>query len=207
MESAGFHYTLDIPAGTPDCTVVLLHGSGRMEDDLISFGRTVFPKSVLYAPRGAVPWENGFAFFRRKPHRQLDIDDLRHQAVVLCRFLNFVAQQTGQRPILVGYSNGAIMAAETVCQDRHLSKAAILLRPLSPRKDRPLPSLAGYPILLLAGACDDRRHPSDAPHFAEQLASAGADVVLETIDTGHGWAEDAVDERLSRQWLARGSIA
>lgn len=207
MESAGFHYKLDIPAETPDCAVVLLHGSGRTEDDLISFGRAVFPKGVLYAPRGAVPWENGFAFFRRKPDRQLDIDDLKHQAARLCRFFTMVFQQTGQRPFLVGYSNGAIIAAETICQDRHLSKGTILLRPLSPRKDQSFPSLAGYPILLLAGVRDDRRQPSDAPDLAEQLASAGAEVVLETIKTGHGWAEDAADERLSRQWLARGLIA
>ncbi|WP_454700546.1 alpha/beta hydrolase [Agrobacterium burrii] len=203
MENAGFHYKLDIPAETPDCAVVLLHGSGRTEEDLISFGRATFPNGVLYAPRGAVPWENGFAFFRRKPDRQLDIDDLKHQAARLCRFVTFVFQKTGQKPVLVGYSNGAIIAAETICQDRHQSKGAILLRPLSPRDEQPLPNLAGYPILLLAGTRDDRRHPSDAPHLAEQLASAGAEVVLETIDAGHGWAEDAMDERLSRQWLAR----
>ncbi|CAH0160930.1 alpha/beta hydrolase [Agrobacterium fabrum] len=203
MESAGFHYKLDIPAGTPDCAIVLLHGSGRTEDDLISFGRAVFPTGALYAPRGAVAWENGFAFFRRKPDRELDIDDLKHQATRLCHFVAFVFQQTGRRPILVGYSNGAIIAAETICQAHHLSKGAILLRPLSPRKDQSLPNLAGYPVLLLAGASDDRRHPSDAPHLSEQLTSAGADAVLETINTGHGWAEDAADERLSRQWLAR----
>lgn len=203
MESAGFHYKLDIPARTPDCAIVLLHGSGRTEDDLISFGRAVFPTGALYAPRGAVAWENGFAFFRRKPDRELDIDDLKHQATRLCHFVAFVFQQTGRRPILVGYSNGAIIAAETICQAHHLSKGAILLRPLSPRKDQSLPNLAGYPVLLLAGASDDRRHPSDAPHLSEQLTSAGADAVLETINTGHGWAEDAADERLSRQWLAR----
>ncbi|AAK86908.1 phospholipase [Agrobacterium tumefaciens] len=207
MESAGFHYKLDIPAGTPDCAIVLLHGSGRTEDDLISFGRAVFPTGALYAPRGAVAWENGFAFFRRKPDRELDIDDLKHQATRLCHFVAFVFQQTGRRPILVGYSNGAIIAAETICQAHHLSKGAILLRPLSPRKDQSLPNLAGYPVLLLAGASDDRRHPSDAPHLSEQLTSAGADAVLETINTGHGWAEDAADERLSRQWLARLPIA
>ncbi|SOD58982.1 hypothetical protein SAMN05216595_4581 [Rhizobium sp. AN6A] len=132
MESAGFHYKLHIPVGSPDCAVVLLHGSGRTEEDLASFGRAVFPNGILYAPRGVVPWENGFAFFRRKPDRQLDIDDLKHQAGGLCRFIEFVFQQTGQRPFLVGYSNGAIIAAETICQNRHLSRGAILLRPLSP---------------------------------------------------------------------------
>ncbi|WLD97694.1 alpha/beta hydrolase [Agrobacterium leguminum] len=207
MESAGFHYKLDIPAKTPDCAVVLLHGSGRTEDDLISFGRSVFPNGVLYAPRGAVPWENGFAFFRRKPDRKLDIDDLKHRATSLCQFIDFVFHETGQRPLLVGYSNGAIIAAETICLNRNLSRGAILLRPLSPRTHQALPNLSGYPILLLASAYDERRHPTDAPHLANQLASAGADVVLQTVNTGHGWAEDAADERLSRQWAASEPIA
>ena len=100
MENAGFHYELHTPAGSPDCVVVLLHGSGRTEDDLVSFGRTVFPDGVLFALRGAVPWEDGFAFFRRKPDRQLDVDDLKHHAESLCRFFDFVFQETGQRPFL-----------------------------------------------------------------------------------------------------------
>lgn len=137
----------------------MLHGSGRTEDDLILFGRAVFPNSVLYAPRGTVSWENGFAFFRRKPDRQLDTDDLKHRATSLCQFIDFVFHETGQRPLLVGYSNGAIIAAETICLNRNLSKGAILLRPLSPRTDQALPNLSGYPILLLAGAYDERRHP------------------------------------------------
>lgn len=165
-----------------------------------------FPR-VRYMRRGARFPGRMVSHFRRKPDRELDIDDLKHQATRLCGFVAFVCQQTAQEPLLVGYSNGAIVAAETMCQAHHLSKGAILLRPLSPRKDQPLPNLAGYPVLLLAGVNDDRRHPSDAPHLAEQLVSAGADAVLETINTGHGWAEDAADERLSRRWLARGLIA
>lgn len=201
MESSGFHYKLDIPPGPADGAVVLLHGSGRTEDDLISFGRSVFPNGILYAPRGGVPWEKGFAFFRRKPDRQLDIDDLKHQAARLCLFIDFVFRQTGQRPFLVGYSNGAIIAAETICQNRDLSRGAILLRPLSPRNDERFPALTDYPALLLAGAYDDRRHSDDAPHLADQFATTGANVVLKTIATDHGWAAEGADERLSRQWL------
>lgn len=67
MENAGFRYKLDPPASDPDCAVVLLHGSGQTEDDLVSFGRSVFPNGILFAPRGAIPWEDGFTFFRRMP--------------------------------------------------------------------------------------------------------------------------------------------
>ncbi|KQR35434.1 phospholipase [Rhizobium sp. Leaf155] len=202
MNDAGFQYELALPSGTADCVVVLLHGSGRDENDLLAFGRAVFPNAVLYALRGAVPWENGYAFFRRKPDRQIDVDDLKAQATRLCMFMDFVIRQTGQTPFLVGYSNGAIMAAEVLCQNGSLAQGAILLRPLSPRKHEELPSLSGVPVLLLAAKHDERRAENDARDLADQFISAGADVRLEMLAGGHGWAEDAADEKLSRQWLA-----
>ncbi|WP_313557910.1 alpha/beta hydrolase [Agrobacterium cavarae] len=202
MNDAGFQYELALPSGTADCVVVLLHGSGRDENDLLAFGRAVFPNAVLYALRGAVPWENGYAFFRRKPDRQIDVDDLKAQATRLCMFMDFVIRQTGQTPFLVGYSNGAIMAAEVLCQNGSLAQGAILLRPLSPRKHEELPSLSGVPVLLLAARHDERRAENDARDLADQFTSAGADVRLEMLEGGHGWAEDAADQKLSHQWLA-----
>ncbi|KQM35152.1 phospholipase [Rhizobium sp. Leaf68] len=202
MNDAGFQYELALPSGTADCVVVLLHGSGRDENDLLAFGRAVFPNAVLYALRGAVPWENGYAFFRRKPDRQIDADDLKAQATRLCMFMDFVIHQTGQTPFLVGYSNGAIMAAEVLCQNGSIARGAILLRPLSPRRHEELPSLSGFPVLLLAARQDERRAKNDARDLADQFISAGADVRLEMLEGGHGWAEDAADEKLSRQWLA-----
>ena len=201
MYDDGFEYTLDSPDGTADCAVVLLHGSGRDENDLLAFGRAVFPIAVLYALRGAIPWENGFAFFRRTPDRRLDVDDLKAQAAQLCTFVDFVIQQTGQRPFVIGYSNGAIIAAELLCQDCSLLQGAILLRPLSPRRKEDLPSLTGFPVLLLAASHDERREPNDAQDLADQFVAAGADARLEIVDGGHGWAQDSADEKLSRQWL------
>ncbi|MDP9570480.1 UNVERIFIED_ORG: phospholipase/carboxylesterase [Agrobacterium larrymoorei] len=202
MNDAGFQYELALPSGTADCVVVLLHGSGRDENDLLAFGRAVFPNAVLYALRGAVPWENGYAFFRRKPDLQIDVDDLKAQATRLCMFMDFVIRQTGQTPFLVGYSNGAIMAAEVLCQNGSMARGAILLRPLSPRRHEELPSLSRFPVLLLAAKHDERRAENDPRDLADQFISAGADVRLEMLEGGHGWAEDAADEKLSRQWLA-----
>jgi len=202
MNDAGFQYELAVPSGTADCVVVLLHGSGRDENDLLAFGRAVFPNAVLYALRGAVPWESGYAFFRRKPDRQIDVDDLKAQATRLCMFMDFVIRQTGQTPFLVGYSNGAIMASEVLCQNGSMARGAILMRPLSPRRHEELPSLSGVPVLLLAAKHDERRAENDPRDLADQFTSAGADVRLEMLEGGHGWAEDTADEKLSRQWLA-----
>lgn len=201
MNDAGFEYRLERPSGAANCVVLLLHGSGRDEQDLLAFGRIAFPNALLYAPRGAVPWENGFAFFRRTPDRQLDVNDLKAQAARLCTFIDSITQQTGQTPFLVGYSNGAIIAAEVLCQNRSLAQGAILLRPLSPRRNGEFPRLPGFPVLLLAAKHDERREPNDAQHLAAQFATAGADVRLEMLDGGHGWSEGSADETLSRQWL------
>ncbi|MGP4728208.1 alpha/beta hydrolase [Agrobacterium cavarae] len=122
----------------------------------------MFPNAVLYALRGAVTWENGYAFFRRKPDRQIDVDDLKAQATRLCMFMDFVIRQTGQTPFLVGYSNGAIMASEVLCQNGSMARGAILMRPLSPRRHEELPSLSGVPVLLLAAKHDERRAENDA---------------------------------------------
>jgi phospholipase/carboxylesterase len=140
--------------------------------------------------------------FRRKPDRQIDVDDLKAQATRLCMFMDFVIRQTGEMPFLVGYSNGAIMAAEVLCQNGSMARGAILLRPLSSRRQEELPSLSGFPVLLLAAKHDERRAENDARDLADQFISAGADVRLEMLEGGHGWAEDAADEKLSRQWLS-----
>lgn len=200
-EFAGFHFRVDAPLADTNMSVVLLHGSGRNEDDLLSFGSSVFPKATLFSPRGKLNWESGFAFFRRKPDRQLDFDDLARQAESLCLFLEFVERETGHKPMLAGYSNGAIIAAEAILQNRALSKAAILLRPLSPRPDEAFPPMTGYPALLIAAENDQRRDPTDAPYLAGQFETAGASVALKTVAGGHGWAEGDADIHICKAWL------
>lgn len=197
-----FHYTRIGENNGRLRPVVLLHGSGRAEDDLVSFGQAVAADSPIYALRGQVPWENGFAFFRRNPDRTLDYDDLRRRAENLCHFLQYVYEETKHRPLLVGYSNGAIIAAETVFQHPELSWGAIFLRPLSPRTEEHFPPLDGYKTLILAGDKDDRRDPSDAPSFAQRLSDADCNVQLATLDAGHGWAEKDLDIITSKAWLA-----
>jgi phospholipase/carboxylesterase len=129
------------------------------------------------------------------------MDDLAKRAERLCNFLDFVANETGHTPLLAGYSNGAIIAAETIRQNRESSKGAILLRPLSPCPDRNFPPLAGYPALLIAAENDQRREPSDAPYLAGQLEKAGADIVLRVVAGDHGWADDGADIRICKHWL------
>ena len=107
------------------------------------------------------------------------------------------------RPLhLVGFSNGAVMAAAALLAAPALSSGAVLLRPLSPRPGEQFPALPGYPVLLLGGAADARRHPSDTPVLAEQFRQAGAHVAAQVLPLGHGLDEAGEDVRLTRDWLA-----
>ncbi len=111
-----------------------------------------------------------------------------------------------QRPLLVGYSSGAVFAAALVHQQPALFGGGILLRPQTPFNETSgiaWPSLASLPFLLLSGAKDHRRATEDAPCLARQLAEAGASVTHHRLDTGHAWEQNGLDTKLSREWLER----
>lgn len=196
----GFHIQR-IDAATSDrAAVVLLHGSGGSERSLIDLGWSIAPDRALIAVRGRVPWEGGHAFFTRNPDRTLDGADLAARCAEFCGLLEALDNEGVRKPILLGFSNGAIMAGAAVLQAPRLSGGAILLRPLSPMR-APFPGLDGYPVLVVGGALDDRRDPSDAPRVAGLFRDAGATVTEHILPVGH--APDERDVELARAWLTR----
>ncbi|MHB0953729.1 MAG: alpha/beta hydrolase [Allorhizobium sp.] len=200
-EIAGFYCEIDNPcaSGLP---LLLLHGSGQDENAWSGIAQDIAPSSPLIRLRGNIAWEGKYAFFRRKPDRGLDQADLARSVGELA-FL--VEQLTGmlraRKPVLAGYSNGAIVCAALARDAGHLTRGAILMRALSPEPAVPFPSLAGYPVLILSGATDSRRAPQDGETLAQQFREAGAEVTYNLLPCGHGWDENGRDVAISRQWL------
>jgi phospholipase/carboxylesterase len=187
----------------PSAPLLLLHGSGMDEAALVPLADSVAPERPYMALRGAVGWEDGYAFFRRNPDRSLDQADLAGRTDELCDFIETALKQRTlkQAPVLVGFSNGAIMAASILLRRPHLAAAAVLMRPLSPAQDVLFPSLTALPILITSGAHDRRREPGDANIMKNQFANAGADVSAHVLATGHDLHED--DIGIIRDWLIR----
>jgi len=182
--------------------LVLLHGSGMHERNLIALADRVGPDRPYLALRGAVEWEEGFAFFRRNPDRTLDYIDLfnetRHLADFLARALeNGLLKRP---PVLLGFSNGAIIAASVLLHRPETAAGAILLRPLSPAPAADFPDLRDHHILILAGERDERRAPEDVVLMNSQIEKSGAGVTTRLFPTGHGLDEDEPD--FISDWLA-----
>ncbi|MFK0163041.1 alpha/beta hydrolase [Rhizobium sp. NPDC090279] len=183
--------------------LLLLHGSSQDETSLISLANAVAPQRPYMALRGPVIWESGFAFFCRHPDRSLDHADLDRRTNDICGFIASALEDNRLKhpPVLLGFSNGAIMAASILLRAPHLASAAILMRPLSPAPDAHFPSLTALPILITSGADDRRRNPGDADLMKNQFANAGADVSAHVLATGHDVNQDEIG--IIRDWLIR----
>jgi phospholipase/carboxylesterase len=192
------------PAARPGApTLLLLHGTGGNEDDLIPLGPLIAPGAALLSPRGKV-LENGMPrFFRRIAEGVFDEDDVRRRAHELADFVA-EARKTYDiaAPIAVGYSNGANIAAAILLLWPSVLAGAILMRAMVPLSETPTGGLAGERVLILSGARDPLAAPANAARLASILQAAGAAVEHRTVPAGHELSQ--ADIALARVWLESG---
>jgi phospholipase/carboxylesterase len=181
--------------------LLLLHGTGGNEDDLLPFGQALRPGAALLSPRGQV-LENGMPrFFRRLAEGVFDLDDLRARTAQLGDFVDVARREYGlEPPVGVGFSNGANIAAALLLLRPGTLAGAILLRPMVPLVPDPLPALAGADVLIVAGRADPIVPPAQSEALAALLRRSGADVAIEWLPGGHGLTRD--DLELGQRWLA-----
>ena len=172
------------PASPP---VLLLHGTGGDETDLLPLGREVAPGAALLSPRGNVLEGDMPRFFRRHREGLFDEDDVHRRAKELAHFVAEARRAYGiAQPVALGYSNGANIAAAVLLLHPQVLIGAILLRAMAPLADPPKPDLSGVPVLLLSGLNDPIVPRSSAERLALALAEAGARVEREQLPAGHG---------------------
>jgi phospholipase/carboxylesterase len=186
-------------AGRPP--LLLLHGTGGDENDLMSLGQLIAPGSALLSPRGKV-LEGGMPrFFRRLAEGVFDEDDVRRRANELADFINEARDAYGiAAPVAVGFSNGANIAAATLLLRPDAFASAVLLRAMVPLSQPPASDLSGKPILILSGAMDQMIPAANAERLATLFKSAGADVRHRTLPVGHGLSQ--ADVTIAKEWLA-----
>lgn len=191
-----------VPGSDAGAPLLLLHGTGGDENDLIPLAERVAPGATLLSPRGK-SLEHGMArFFRRSPDGVWDVEDLKAATIDLAQFVAKArtAYNIG-KPVALGYSNGANVAWSLLFKDPAAVAGGVLLRAGLPFDPRPLPDLAGLLVLLIAGRYDELISVDRAGLLAEVLGEAGANVAYEVLQAGHGLTGD--DLRLVAEWLAK----
>jgi predicted esterase len=190
--------------GKSDRTLLLLHGTGGSERDLIPLGQELDSNASLLSPRGKV-LENGMPrFFRRLAEGVFDLEDLRKRTHELADFVVSAAERYKidvKKIVAVGYSNGANIAASVLLLRPEVLSAAILFRAMVPLIPETQPKLTSVRVWIGAGASDPIVPVSEPKKLAELLREAEADVTIRFFHTGHELTPDDVDS--AREWLKR----
>jgi phospholipase/carboxylesterase len=196
-----FVHRLKRSADPDGSVIVLLHGTGGNETDLMPFAHRIAPRAALLGFRGRSTEDGGLRWFRRLGAMRFDQADLLREAEAFAATLPEALAFYGLDPApttILGYSNGANFAAAAMLLHPGLIRRAALLRPMLVLEAPPPADLAGTEILAIAGAADP--YGPHAPALVEALRRAGAMVVAETVAAGHDLVP--ADIPLIRDWLA-----
>jgi predicted esterase len=199
----GFVHVFQPPgeAGAP--TLLLLHGTGGNEQDLLPLAGVLSPSAGILSPRGKVLERGMPRFFRRLAEGVFDLEDLRHRTVELADFVEAAANHYGfamQRVMAVGFSNGANVAASLLLLRPTVLAGAVLFRAMVPLEPETLPVLPQTPVLLSNGRRDPIVPAAQAERLAVLLRDAGADVTVAWQPAGHELTPS--DATAAREWLA-----
>jgi phospholipase/carboxylesterase len=184
-------------------TLLLLHGTGGNEEDLIPLGQELLPGAAILSPRGKVSEYGAPRFFRRLAEGVFDHEDLLFRTHELAAFVEAAADEYGfdrSKIIAVGYSNGANVAASTILLHPGLLRAAVLFRAMVPFEPEVTPDLSGMPVFMAAGRMDRMIAADNTQRLADILTEAGAEVDLRWRNVGHPLTYEEVGE--AEEWLA-----
>ena len=185
-------------------TLLLLHGTGGNEDDLLPLGRELDPNAGLLSPRGKI-LEGGRIprFFRRLAEGVFDIEDLKFRTLELASFVekaSSIYEFDARHVMAVGYSNGANIAASMLLLMPQTLTGAILFRAMVPLVPDNLPDLSDKHIIMSSGLRDPIATRQEAERLSGLLKQANAVVDLQWQNSGHELTQE--DIHAARQWLS-----
>ena len=184
-------------------TLLLLHGTGGNEDDLIQVGQMISPSASLLSPRGKV-LENGMPrFFKRLAEGVFDLEDLKFRTRELADFAKDASNIYGfdlNKTIAVGFSNGANIAASLLLSYPGTLMGAILFRAMVPFIPNSPLDLSDKKVLLSAGVFDPIVSEHQTRSLFDILEKNRANVTLKWQQSGHNLTESDILD--AKEWLS-----
>lgn len=184
-------------------TLLLLHGTGGDEEDMLPLGKELLPGAGMLSPRGKVLERGAPRFFRRIAEGVFDQEDLARRTDELAQFIDAATKTYDLDPegiVAVGFSNGANIAASLMLRRPGVLRGAVLLSPMLPFEPDTLPDLTGTSVFIGAGRGDPIAPASQVERLAAVLGEAGATVTTHWERGGHTVTGEEIDA--ARQWMA-----
>jgi phospholipase/carboxylesterase len=202
MRELPFVHRFHVPDDPDGSTIVLLHGTGGNEADLMPLAHRVAPRATLLGVRGRSHEEGVARWFRRLTMTTFDQADIRAEAEAFAAFVEGAVAGYGldrDRMTFLGYSNGANFAAAVMGLYPGLIRRAILIRAMAALEPMPEPDLTDVLVLFLAGKRDP--YGQHAPALVNWLQARGADLEAHRVEAGHDLT--LADATAAKDWLKR----
>lgn len=183
-------------------TIVVLHGTGGNEDDLLGLAQTVAPGAAVISPRGKVLEAGAPRFFRRLAEGVFDPAEVQARGEELAEFIRAAVTRyelDAKRVFALGYSNGANIASTVMLIEPHLIRAAVLLRPMLVFEPEKKADLTGKAALISAGRVDPIVPTASVEKLVRLLEERGAEVTLKWQLGGHNLVPSEIKE--AADWL------
>jgi predicted esterase len=192
------------PADEPGrgTTLLVLHGTGGNENDLVPLARELMPSAAILSPRGKITERGMPRFFRRLAEGVFDLEDLALRTDELVKFVDDAADTYGfdrNKVIALGFSNGANITASILLKRGAVLRGGLLLSPMLPFEASTMPDLSSVAVFIGAGMNDTIIPPDQARRLVDALRAAGADVTDYWHPAGHTITHEEI--RAARAWL------
>jgi predicted esterase len=202
------HKFVPAPSGSSHpVTLLLLHGTGGDEGDLLALGNELWTGAALLGVRGKV-LENGMPrFFRRFSEGVFDVEDLKFRTEELAQFIDEAAERyhfSKKKLMVVGYSNGANIAASLILLHPHYMAAAVLFRAMVPFVPDLIRDFSHLSVFIGAGRLDPIVPSGQVEELGALFESGGADLTISWSQSGHELGGD--DIRAAKIWLSREKV-
>ena len=184
-------------------TLVVLHGTGGDENDLIGIGQAIAPGAAILSPRGNVLENGAPRFFRRLAEGVFDPKEVRSRAEELARFIRAAVityRLDPARVFALGYSNGANVASTVMFVEPGILQGVILFRPMLVYEPTEKKDLSGSAVFISAGRMDPIVPTASVERLVELFELAHAGVTLKWQLVGHNLVPSEVSE--AANWLA-----